>query len=80
VVVGPGAHIDSSVVMDGARVGAFARISRAVVGPGAVIGDRCRLVELAMLGENAQLGEGNVLTSGVRIFPDVDLPDRAITF
>jgi mannose-1-phosphate guanylyltransferase len=80
VVVGPGAHVDSSVVMDGARIGAFARISRSVVGPGAVIGDRCRMVELAMLGENARLGEGNILTSGVRIFPDVELPDRAIAF
>jgi mannose-1-phosphate guanylyltransferase len=80
VVIGPGAHVDSSVVMDGARIGAFSRISRSVVGPGAVIGARCRLVELAMLGENARLGEGNVLTSGVRIFPDVHLPDHAITF
>ena len=80
VVVGPGAHIDSSVVMDGARIGAFARVSRSVVGPGAVIGDRCRLIELAMLGENVRLGEGNVLTSGIRIFPDVELPDRAIGF
>jgi len=80
VVIGPGAHVDSSVVMDGARIGAFTRVSRSVVGPGAVIGDRCRLIELAMLGENARLGEGNVLTSGVRIFPDVELPDRAIAF
>jgi hypothetical protein len=26
------------------------------------------------------LGAGNTLTAGVRIFPGVDLPDRAIAF
>ena len=80
VTVGSGAHIDSSVVLDGATVGAFSRISRSIVGPGAVIGDRCRLNDTAMLGQDARLGAGNTLTAGVRIFPGVELPDRAISF
>ncbi len=80
VTVGAGAHIDSSVVLDGAAVGAFARISRSIVGPGAIVGDRCRLDDTAMLGQDARLGAGNTLTAGVRIFPDVQLPDQAISF
>lgn len=80
VAVSAGAHIDSSVVLDGACIGAFARISRAVIGPGARIGDRCRVAESAMVGEGVRLGANNTLASGVRIFPGVDLPDGAIAF
>jgi glucose-1-phosphate adenylyltransferase len=39
VVVEPGAEVEDSVVLDGARVGRGARVRRAVVGMGAVIGD-----------------------------------------
>ena len=37
-------------------------------------------MEQAIVGEGVRLGAGNVLTAGVRIFPDVDLPDQAIAF
>ena len=80
VTVGAGAHIDSSVLLDGAQVGAGARISRCIVGPGAAIGDGCRLGEGAMLGQDVRLGADNTLRAGVRIFPGVELPDRAIAF
>ncbi len=80
VTIGPNAHVDSSVILDGASVGAFSRVNRCIVGPGASIGDRCRLDETAMLGQDVRLGAGNTLTAGVRIFPGVDLPDQAIAF
>ena len=80
VTIGRGAHVDSSVVLDGASVGAHTRISRCIVGPGAVIGDHCQLAETAMVGQDVRLGAGNTLRAGVRIFPGVDLPDRAIAF
>jgi mannose-1-phosphate guanylyltransferase len=80
VTIGPNAHVDSSVLLDGASIGAHSRVSRSIVGPGARIAARCRLAETAMVGENVRLGAGNTLTAGVRIFPDVELPDGAITF
>jgi mannose-1-phosphate guanylyltransferase len=80
VRIGPGASVDSSVILDGATIGAFTRVTRSIVGPGAAIGDHCRIEEIAMVGQGARLGSGNTLTAGVRIFPDVDLPDRAIAF
>jgi mannose-1-phosphate guanylyltransferase len=80
VRVGPGAHIDGSVLLDGATVGPFTRVTRCIVGPGARIGGRCRLDASSMVGQNVRLGDGNTLTAGVRIFPDVDLPDGAIAF
>ena len=64
----------------GATIGEFTRVTRSIVGPGAWIGDHCRIEETAMVGQGARLGSGNTLTAGVRIFPDVDLPDGAIAF
>ena len=80
VRIGPGAHIDSSVLLDGVSVGEHTRVSRCIVGSGAQIADHCRLDETSMVGDGVRLGAGNTLTAGVRIFPDVDLPDGAITF
>jgi mannose-1-phosphate guanylyltransferase len=80
VTVASGATIDGSVVLDGATIGSFTRVTRSIVGSGAWIGDHCRVEQTAMVGQGARLGSGNTLTAGVRIFPDVDLPDGAIAF
>jgi mannose-1-phosphate guanylyltransferase len=80
VTIGSGASVDGSVVLDGATIGDFTRVTRSIVGPGAWIGDHCRIEQTAMVGQGARLGSGNTLTAGVRIFPDVDLPDGAIAF
>jgi mannose-1-phosphate guanylyltransferase len=80
VRIGHNAHVDSSVILDGAVVDHHSRVTRCIVGPGATIGDHCRLDETSMLGQDVSLGAGNTLTAGVRIFPGVDLPDRAIAF
>jgi mannose-1-phosphate guanylyltransferase len=80
VTIGSGASVDGSVVLDGATIGEFTRVTRSIVGPSAWIGDHCRIEQTAMVGQGARLGSGNTLTAGVRIFPDVDLPDGAIAF
>ncbi|HLI59989.1 MAG TPA: NDP-sugar synthase [Solirubrobacteraceae bacterium] len=80
VTIASGATVDGSVVLDGATIGSFTRVTRSIVGTGAWIGDHCRVEQTAMVGQGVRLGSGNTLTSGVRIFPDVDLPDGAIAF
>jgi mannose-1-phosphate guanylyltransferase len=80
VSVGPGAHIDSSVVLDGARIGARSRVSRSIVGPDAQIGEHCRVDGEAVLGAGVRVGAHNALTAGIRIFPGVELPDAAVAF
>jgi mannose-1-phosphate guanylyltransferase len=80
VTLGPGAHVDSSVLLDGARIGAHSRINRSIVGPGAQVGDHCQIDGEAMLGAGVKLGSHNALTSGIRIFPGVELPDSAVAF
>jgi mannose-1-phosphate guanylyltransferase len=80
VTVGSGSHIDSSVVLDGATIGAGTRISSSIIGPEASIGDRCRVEGRVMLGQGADVGAGNTLMSGIRIFPGVQIPDGAVAF
>ncbi|MBV9818102.1 MAG: NDP-sugar synthase [Solirubrobacterales bacterium] len=80
VTVASGAHIDSSVVLDGASIGSGTRITGAIVGPEVSLGEHCRVEDGAMLGRGARVGSGNTLTAGVRIFPGVELPSEAIAF
>jgi mannose-1-phosphate guanylyltransferase len=80
VSIGPGAHVQSSVLLDGCQVGAGSRIDSAIVGPGVTIGEHCRLGEGVVLGEKVTLGSGNTLAGGMRIFPGVNLPAGAIAF
>jgi mannose-1-phosphate guanylyltransferase len=80
VTIGAGAHIDNSVVLDGATVGAGTRITGSIVGPEVTIGDRCRIEGRVVLGHGVSVGAGNTLKEGMRIFPGVQLPDGAIAF
>ncbi|HWE08577.1 MAG TPA: NDP-sugar synthase [Solirubrobacteraceae bacterium] len=80
VTVGAGSHIENSVVLDGTTIGAGTRISSSIIGPEVSIGDRCRVEGRVMLGQGADIGAGNTLMSGIRIFPGVQIPDGAVAF
>ena len=75
-----GARIERSVLLDGVTVGARSRISGSIIGAGAQIGANCHVEDRVMVGEGVKLGADNTLLGGVRIFPDVTLPDGAIRF
>ncbi|HEY4280738.1 MAG TPA: NDP-sugar synthase [Conexibacter sp.] len=80
VEIGPGAHVDGAVVLDGAVIGANTSITHAIVGPGAQLGAHCRIADGVVLGEGVVLGAENHLAAGARLFPNVTLPDGAIKF
>jgi mannose-1-phosphate guanylyltransferase len=80
VVIGAGAHIENSVVLEGTTVGAHTRINGSIVGPRARIGERCQLEDRVVLGEGVELGAGNVVRAGARLFPGVRLPEGAIRY
>jgi mannose-1-phosphate guanylyltransferase len=75
-----GAHVEASVLLRGCQVGQGSRVSTAILGPGVTVGEQCRIDSGVVLGENVKVGAGNTLTSGMRIFPGVELPDRAVAF
>jgi mannose-1-phosphate guanylyltransferase len=80
VTVGENTHIERSVILQGAEIGADCVIRGAIVGGGARIGDRCHVEGLAVLGEGVTVGDDNVLTNGLKLFPGVSLPEGAVRF
>ena len=80
VTVGPGSTLERAVVLDGAHIGAGCELRDCIVCEGAVVGNATKVTGGAVLGEGVSIGADNVVTRGARIFPGVDLPDRAIEF
>ena len=46
----------------------------------ATLGEDCNIGQNVFVGEGVTIGARNVLTRGVRVFPQTELPDGAITF
>jgi mannose-1-phosphate guanylyltransferase len=78
-VVGPGAVLDGSVLFDGATIAPGALVTASVIGAGARVGEAAVLSDV-VVGDRAVIGAGNELLAGLRIWPDVVLPDRSIRF
>jgi mannose-1-phosphate guanylyltransferase len=80
VCIGVGAHVESSVLLDGVTVGERTTISASIIGPRVTIGGHCHIDRGVVIGEGAKIGPDNVLSAGMRIFPGVELPKGAIRF
>jgi mannose-1-phosphate guanylyltransferase len=80
VSVGAGAAVERSVVLAGTSIGAGCELRDCIVAAGCRIGAGTRISGGAVLGEGVSVGAENVITRGARIFPGVELPDRAIEF
>jgi mannose-1-phosphate guanylyltransferase len=80
VSVGEGTTIERSVVLNGAEIGPGCVLRDCIVAAGVHIGEGSTVSGGAVLGEGVTVGARNVLTRGVRVFPQTDLPDGAITF
>ncbi len=59
--VAAGARVRDAVISSGARVLAGATVERSIVGPGAVIGERAEVLDMSMVGEDAEVEAGRSL-------------------
>src|SRR3954470_9868846 len=80
VSVGDHARIERSVVLQGADIGEGCVLTDCIVGAGARIGDRTVVSGGAVLGEGVTVGADNILSAGMRVFPNTEIPDGAIKF
>jgi mannose-1-phosphate guanylyltransferase len=80
VSVGAGSVVERAVVLAGTKIEDDCELRDCIVGPSCRIGHGSRISGGAVLGEGVRLGSDNVITRGARIFPGVELPDRAIEF
>jgi mannose-1-phosphate guanylyltransferase len=78
-VIAAGAAVDGSVVFDDVTIGAGARVSGSVVASGARIADGA-VLEGVVIGARADIGGGNELARGLRVWPGVRLDGTAIRF
>jgi mannose-1-phosphate guanylyltransferase len=79
VVVGEGARISGSVLLDGARIAEGAVVERSVVGAEASIGAETVLRD-AVVGDRTVVGASCELLAGVRLWPDLVVPDGGVRF
>lgn len=77
--IGAEAEVSGSVVFDEATIGAGAVIHRSVIGAGAEIGTGA-VLEGAVVGDGARVGPGCELRNGLRVWPNVELPESGIRF
>jgi mannose-1-phosphate guanylyltransferase len=80
VAIGANSTVERAVILNGTQVGEGCELRDCIVGPGCAIGPSSSITGGAVLGEGVVIGADNVITRGARIFPGVQLPDRAIKF
>lgn len=80
VSIGAGSVIERAVILAGSEIGADCELRDCIVAGGCRIGPRTKITDGAVLGERVGIGADNVIARGARIFPGVQLPDRAIEF
>ncbi len=78
-VVEAGATVVGSVLADDCVIEAGAAVTDSVLGRGARV---CAgtVVRDAVIGDGAVVGPGNELQAGVRVWPGVELPERAVRY
>jgi mannose-1-phosphate guanylyltransferase len=80
VHVGEGSTIERAVVLNGTKIGPGCTLRDCIVAAGVRIGRGTVVSDGAVVGEGVTIGERNILSRGMRIFPQTDLPDGAVTF
>jgi mannose-1-phosphate guanylyltransferase len=79
-VVGDGAVVEGSILLDGAEVEAGAVVRGSIIGPRARVGNNAIVRGLSVLGADCVVGEGNVLDQGIRVNPGVVVSPRSLSF
>ena len=60
-VVDAGATVTDAVLLDGARVAAGSTVAGSILGPGAIVGERCEIRPISVVGDGAMVPSGSVV-------------------
>jgi mannose-1-phosphate guanylyltransferase len=78
--IGPNATIEGSVLWEDNVIGEGAILRACVVGRSNQIGPRAHLADGTIVSDNCTIGAENRLERGIRIWPDTQLKQQAISF
>lgn len=85
-VIGAHAQIEANAVLEGAvlwdrvHVGEGALVRESIVGQDVTIGANSLVEGLSVLADGCQIGAGNQLAKGIRLWPNLLIPDESIAF
>jgi mannose-1-phosphate guanylyltransferase / phosphomannomutase len=77
-VVGGGARLERSVLLENARLEPGAKVSDSIIGSEVVVGSGAVVGDGTILGDRVVIEDGNVLAGGLRVAPGVHLGPGAI--
>jgi mannose-1-phosphate guanylyltransferase len=80
VRIGEGAVIRNSVLLENVSIGAHSTVTGSVLATGVSIGEHCHIEGGVVLGAGVRVGDHNHIAARARIFPGVQLPEKAIQF
>ena len=74
------AVIEGSVLWQNCKVGKEAKLRNCVIASNCYIEENCEILDNCVLGDNVTIGKGNMLSQGIRIWPDKSIEPDAISF
>lgn len=80
VLVEKNAHVEGSVILDGASIGEDCVVKDSIVGKRTKLGRETYVADGVVLGDNIEVGSRNEFKAGLRIWPDTVIGDEKIRF
>ena len=80
VAVGAEAHVEGSVVLDGAVISERCLVEQSIVGKNPTLGPGVHVADCSVLGDNIRAGGENEFRRGVRVWPSVVIEEETIRF
>ena len=79
-IIGKSAIIEGSVIMDGCQIGDFCVIKQSIISKKVKLAEKVLISEKSIIGDNCIINTGNQFKSGIKIFPDTEIPRDTIKF
>lgn len=78
--IAPKAVVEGAVLWDSVQVGEAALVRESILGQAVTIGPNTHIEGLSVLADGCQIGAGNQLAKGIRLWPKLTIPDESIAF
>ncbi|MFH1584119.1 MAG: NDP-sugar synthase [Actinomycetota bacterium] len=78
--IGNGTKIKNSLIMDNCKIGSNCVINKSIICSGVIVGNNVHILNGTVIGSDCLIGDQNVLTNNIKLFPKTVLNKGVITF